>query len=399
NAGPAAKGRKEPPLDISSSRQFSAWLNEQKVSIAFTTYQANMMFFIGLDPKGRLWHHRRGLPRCMGMTLHENSIYVSSLYQIWRFENALRPGQPHHGHDRMYVPKVGHVTGDIDVHDMAIDKSGRLIFVSSLYCCIATTSETHSFVPLWKPKFVSKLASEDRCHLNGLAMRDGRPVYATAISEGDVADGWRDHRRSGGILIDIQKNEVVARGFSMPHSPRWYRGRLWLHNSGTGEFGFYNFRDQKFQPVCFCPGYLRGLDFIGDYAICGLSQPRRERVFNGLELQERMEAKKAVPRAGVYVIDLRSGDTVHWVRFEGAVQELYDVALMRNCRRPMAIGFQTDEIRRAITIGGRQPGALQMINKGPRQAPDGEATPAADSEPADSAPADNAYAEEADAAS
>jgi len=145
---------------------------------------------------------------------------MSSLYQMWRFENVLEPGQLANGYDRLYVPQVAYTTGDIDVHDVAVDGSGRVIFVNTLFGCLATVSETHSFVPLWKPPFLSKLAAEDRCHLNGLAMQDGRPKYVTTVSQSDVADGWRDRRRNGGCVIDVTTNETIITGLSMPHSPR-----------------------------------------------------------------------------------------------------------------------------------------------------------------------------------
>ncbi len=176
------------------------------------------------------------------------------------------------------------------------------------------------------------------------------PAYVTAVSEGDVMDGWRDFRRDGGVVIDIAADEVILRGLSMPHSPRWHQGRLWLHNSGTGEFGWLDFGAARFEPVCFLPGYLRGLDFVGDYAVVGLSKPRENKEFNGLQLQDRMVAKKATPRCAIVVIDLRSGDAVHWLRMDGAVSELYDVSILRGCRRPMAVGFLTDEIRRVFRL-------------------------------------------------
>jgi uncharacterized protein (TIGR03032 family) len=229
-AGPQAAARTAEPafaaLQMTASRQFTSWLAEQRLSLALTTYQAGFLVFLGRTADGRLAHHRRGLTRCMGMVAHEGALHVSALYQIWRFENALAPGQLVEGHDRLYVPRTSHVTGDLDVHDLAVDADGRLLFVNTLFGCLATLSDRHSFVPLYRPPFVSKLAAEDRCHLNGLAMKDGQPAYLTAVSEGDVVDDWRDHRHDGGVVIDIARNEVVLRGLSMPHSPRWYRDRL-----------------------------------------------------------------------------------------------------------------------------------------------------------------------------
>jgi uncharacterized protein (TIGR03032 family) len=309
-----------------------------------------MLFLVGTQSNGKLSLFRRTLPRCMGIAINGNTIFVSSLYQVWRFENILERGKLYNGFDRIYVPQASYVTGDVDIHDMAVGPKGRLIFINTLFSCLAALSETHSFLPLWMPPFVTKLAAEDRCHLNGLAMRNGRPAYVTTISEGDVPDGWRDYRRDGGCVVDVAKKEIVLRGLSMPHSPRWHRNRLFLHNSGTGEFGWVDFETRKFRSICFLPGYLRGLDFVGDFAVVGLSKPRKNREFNGLALQERLAEKKATARCAIAVVDLRSGDAVHWLRMDGAVEELYDVAVLPGCQRPMAIGFQTDEIRRVLHL-------------------------------------------------
>lgn len=340
-----------PPLEISASRQFTAWLAETRLSFAFTTYQIGKLFFVGLKPDGRLSLFERTFNRCMGLCVHGNSLYLGSLYQLWRFENLLEPGHTQDGYDRLYLPQVGYTTGDVDAHDLGLNRNGRLIFVNTLFSCLATVSEAHSFLPVWKPPFISKLAAEDRCHLNGLAMRDGEPAFVTAVSRSDAADGWRDRRRDGGVLIDVASNEVVLGGLSMPHSPRWHDGRLWLLNSGTGEFGYVDSAAGRFEPVCFCPGYLRGLSFAGPYALAGLSKPRHNKTFSGLDLDERLKAREVEPRCGIQVIDLRSGDVVHWLRLDGMVEELYDVAVVPGAQRPMALGFKTDEIRRVLNVG------------------------------------------------
>ena len=113
-----------------------------------------------------------------------------------------------------------------------------------------------------------------RCHLNGLALVDGEPAYVTAVSRSDVPSGWRERRQDGGCVIDVRSNEVILTGLSMPHSPRWYRGKLWLLNSGTGDFGYVDEKTGAFEPLAFCPGYLRGLAFHGDCAVVGLSLER-----------------------------------------------------------------------------------------------------------------------------
>jgi uncharacterized protein (TIGR03032 family) len=142
----------------------------------------------------------------------------------------------------------------------------------------------------------------------------------------------------------------VAAGLSMPHSPRLHEGKLWLLNSGAGEFGFLDHATGKFEIVAFCPGYARGLAFVGNHAVIGLSLPRESRTFTGLALDDALASRHTEPRCGLAVIDLASGDLVHWVRIEALVRELYDVAILPGVRRPAAIGFKTDEVDRIISI-------------------------------------------------
>lgn len=340
-------------LEVTGSREFAAWLGDQRISLAFTTYQTGKLFLLGRSPNGQLSVFERTFNRCMGLwgSADGQTLWMSSIYQLWRFENVLRPGELHQGYDRLYVPRVGYTTGDLDIHDIACDGSGRLLFVNTRFGCLATTSERDSFTPLWKPPHLSKLAPEDRCHLNGLALEEGRPRYVTVVSRSDVTDGWREQRREGGCVLEVPSGRAVVSGLSMPHSPRVYRGRLWVHNSGTGYFGSVDLERGVFEPLTFCPGYLRGLAFAGDFAVVGLSRPRHEKTFSGLELDETLAAKQGEARCGLMVIDLRSGDIVHWVRIEGMVSELYDVVSLPGAVRPMALGFKSDEIQRLLTMG------------------------------------------------
>ena len=339
-----------PSLEISTSRQFNSWLHEQNLSLAFTTYQAGKVFLIGLQPNGKLSIFERSFDRCMGLYTTGSTLYLSSLYQIWRFENALQPGQIHDGYDALYVPQITYLTGDLDVHDLVVEKSGQLVFVNTLFSCLATVSQTHSFKPVWQPPFISKLAAEDRCHLNGVALRDGKARFVTVVGQTDIADGWRDRRQDGGSIINVRTNEIVATGLSMPHSPRWYQEKLWVLNSGTGEFGFIKLKEGKFEPITFCPGYLRGCAFSGNYAIVGLSRSRDNKTFADLPMNSKLEQQGVEPRCGLMVIDLNTGDIVHWLRIQGVVKELYDVSVLSGYKRPMAIGVKSDEIRRIISI-------------------------------------------------
>jgi uncharacterized protein (TIGR03032 family) len=341
----------DPRLEILSSRGLPGWLADTNTSLAFTTYQAGKLFLLGLQPDRRLSLFERSFNRCMGLCAHGDALWLSTLYQVWRLENALPAGHVQDGHDRLYVPRVAHTTGDLDVHDLAVTSAGQVVFVNTLFSCLATLSDRASFVPLWRPPFISRLAAEDRCHLNGLALEHGAPAYVTLVGRSDVADGWREHRRRGGCVYDVRSNELVCEGLSMPHSPRLHRDRLWLLEAGSGQLGFIDRASGRFERVAFLPGYARGLCIVGDHAVVGLSKLRRSRTFADLELGEQLEARGAEPRCGLMVIDLRSGDAVHWLRLDGIVEELYDVAALPGVRRPMALGLQSDEIQRTITIG------------------------------------------------
>jgi uncharacterized protein (TIGR03032 family) len=360
----------QPWLKVMGSRYFLDWLQQLRISLAFTTYQTGKLFFVGRKLDQTLSMFERTYNHCMGMWASPDArtIWLSSRFQIWRLESAAATAVPYQpinpddedsaapswaerGFDIVYVPRVGYTTGHIDVHDMALDANGRLIFVNTMFGCLATLSETASFQPLWRPSFLSALVPEDRCHLNGLAMRDGQAAYVTAVAESDVTDGWRDRRDDGGCVIDVTNKEIVARGLSMPHSPRWHHGRLWLLNSGTGEIGHIDLDNGRFEPVAFCPGYLRGLAFVGDYAIVTLSKPRHDS-FHGLELDHRLGKRGAEPQCGLQVIDLNTGTVAHWLRLDGSlVTELYDAVVLPGVRQPTAVGFQTNEIERLLLIG------------------------------------------------
>ena len=348
---PEAAGARE-KFVLSSSRHFPEWLARVNASLAFTTYQAGKVFFVGAASNGRLAVFERSFARCMGLgtAADARSLVLATEYQLLRFENVVPKGETHGQHDAVFAPRIAWITGDIDAHDVAILPDGRPVFANTLFNCIATISEGYSFRPLWRPPFISKLAPEDRCHLNGLALENGQPRYVTLVADSDVADGWRDRRRDGGMLMDMSTNEPLLRGLSMPHSPRLHHGQVWLLNSGSGELGFLDRDAKKFEPIAFCPGYARGLAFIGQYALVGLSLARENRTFQGLPLDQALAARGAEPRCGLLVIDTQSGDTIEWLRIEGVVRELFDVTVLPGIRNPAAIGFRTDEIKRVISI-------------------------------------------------
>ena len=336
-------------LVVTADPNFTQWLSDRRLSLAFTTYQAGKIFFIGLQPHGQLSIFERTFDRAMGLWYDNSSLYLSSLYQIWGFTNALAPGENYNGYDSVLIPQVSYVTGDLDIHDLVIDASGKLIFANTLFNCLSTVSQTHSFTPLWQPQFISQLVAEDRCHLNGIALQNGQVRFVTTIGQTDQANGWRDRRQDGGCVIDLLEEQIIAQGLSMPHSPRWYGDRLWVLNSGTGEFGYVEQETGTFKAIVFCPGYLRGCALVDKYAVVGISL-LRNKTFSGLLLDEKLRQLGTESFCGLLIIDLLQGKIVHWLKLEGVVKELYDVVILPQIRRPMALGFKSDEIKRLITI-------------------------------------------------
>lgn len=353
---PQARGPAPSAFRLYASRGFEDWLRERTLSLAFTTYQAGKLFLLGTDPAGRLSVYERTFPRPMGLTVSPDGsrFWLAAQNQVHLFQNTLRGGLLHEGHDALFVPRASWVTGDLDIHDMALDATGRPLFVNTRFNCLARLEEGHSFAESWRPPFITALVAEDRCHLNGLAMQAGRPRFVTAISRSDVIDGWRDARIGGGIVVNVATNAIVAEGLSMPHSPRLVGDALWLLNSARGEFGRCDPRTGHFEPLVFCPGYARGLCIYQDrYALIGLSLPRDSLTFGDLPLAAELERRGAVARCGLLLVDLESGETLHWMRIEGVVTELYDVALLPRVTRPALVGFKGPEIDRIISVAPR----------------------------------------------
>tara|TARA_R110000824_G_scaffold163733_8_gene339540 strand:- start:13331 stop:14506 length:1176 start_codon:yes stop_codon:yes gene_type:complete len=347
---PSATPPEAGKIDIDFSPGLAGFLASNNISIGFTSYQTGRLYLVGHGADGKLALHEALYPQAMGVIGDADRIYLGTLTQIVRMENVLAPSQrANEVHDKVYVPRNMQTTGNIDIHELGIRDNGRIVFVNTRYSCLCEPSVTHSFKPIWKPEFISKLAPEDRCHLNGLAMVDGQPKYVTAVCRSDVVDGWRDRRHDGGIIIDIDSNEIMAEGLSMPHSPRFYRDRLWVLNSGTGELGWINPSDKAFTPVAFFPGFLRGLAFHNDHGFVTLSKPRHGR-FEGLELDNKLKEKDADAWCGIQIVSLASGDVVQWLRLDGAITELFDVCVLPGVKNPITLGPQSAEIRDFLTV-------------------------------------------------
>jgi uncharacterized protein (TIGR03032 family) len=325
---PGSPTSEDRPLRAVHTANFPALLRQLGASLLVTTYQAGKLVLVR-DEGDRLNAHFRGFQAPMGMALNGDRLAIGTKVQVWEFVNvpavAARldpPGQ----HDACYLPRSSHFTGNIQIHEMAWGAGDELWVVNTRFSCLCTLDRSASFTPRWRPPFVSELEPSDRCHLNGLCMVEGKPKYVTALGETNTMDGWRENKAKGGVVIDVDSGAVVARGLSMPHSPRWYAGRLWVCESGAGTFGFIDLDSGKYVPIAETPGFTRGLDFAGDFAFIGLSQVRESAIFSGIAITERLAEQER--SCGVVVIDLRSGQVAALLRFETAVQEVFAVTVL-----------------------------------------------------------------------
>jgi len=344
------ESEKKAPLEVSTSKGFTDWLAETGASLAFTTDRSGKLFLVGHNDERKLSLFERSFDRTRALAVAGDALLMSSAYQVWRFDNALAEEQTADGFDKLYVPQVAYTTGDVQASDIAMGENGTILFVNTLFSCLAAVSPEFSFVPVWRPPFVSELAPEDRCHLSGVAMEKDLPRYLTAAGETDSAGGWRDGVADGGCVIDLAAGEVISGGLSLPHSPRIYKKRLWLCDSGTGYLGAIDLKSGDFEEIQFCPGFLRGLSIYDDYAICAVSKKFDGADFSGLPLEDNLSGHKAEARCALLVVDLNSGELVHWLRLEGVIDEIFDVAFLPGVQRPASLGLKGDDIRRVLSI-------------------------------------------------
>ncbi len=322
-------------LGSQHSRNFPDLLRELGGCLVLSTYQAGKLVILRPDGPS-INTHFRSFSRPMGMAADGERLALGTQIEIVEFRNmpavAKRLQDPPR-HDAVFLARRAHVTGAIDIHEMAWDARGELWFVNTLFSCLCTLDGKSSFAPRWRPGFVESYAPEDRCHLNGLGMREGKPRYLSALGETDTPQGWRANKRDGGILIDMLDNRIVARGLSMPHSPRWHDGRLWVLESGRGALLTIDPKSGARLEVARVPGFARGLDFLGPVAFIGLSQLRETNAFTEIEITEA----NADRQSGVWAVHIQTGKTIALLKFTGGVQEIFAVQALKGVLFPEII--------------------------------------------------------------
>jgi uncharacterized protein (TIGR03032 family) len=322
----------QPDFGSVFTRGFPEILDRLGISIMVSTYQSGRVVLLRAEDATTLNTHFRALASPMGIAVGPASVAIGTQREVWDYRNQREITarlEPAGKHDACFVPRNVHYTGDIRIHEVGF-ASNQLWVVNTRFSALCTIDADHSFVPHWRPKFVSHLAPEDRCHLNGMTIIDGRVRYVSALGATNEPQGWRETKADGGVLVDVDSGEIVAHGLSMPHSPRWYAGRFWILESGKGTIATLDLASGKVETIAELPGFTRGLAFAGPFAFIGLSQVRESNIFGGIPLVDRVKERLC----GVWVLDLRNGEIVAFLQFKGAVQEIFDVQVLHGVRYP-----------------------------------------------------------------
>ena len=337
-----------PPLRSIHTESFPLLLAEMGCSIAVTTYQAGKLVFLRAQD-GTLNTHFAAFDSPMGLAANQQVLSIGTPGQISHFRNmpaVAKKREPIGQVSACYMPRDSHTTGDILVHEMAYGDNDELWVVNTRFSCLCTLDNVNSFVPRWKPSFISGYSPNDRCHLNGLGMVDGKPNYVTALGETNTATGWRANKKDGGILIDVPSGEIIARNLSMPHSPRWHNGQLWVLESGKGTLSIVDLQTGKYEPIATLPGFTRGLDFYGPLAFIGLSQVRETAMFSGIPITEQ-----AIERnCGVWVVNIQTGQVAAFVKFEEALQEIFAVQILPGILGPDLVNDDLEMIHSSYEL-------------------------------------------------
>jgi uncharacterized protein (TIGR03032 family) len=339
DAGTAPPEQEVAPLRREVRHEYSTslppLLSQLGVSLLVSTYQVGKVVSVGVA-SGGLTVSYHNFERAMGLAVKPDGIAVAARAQVWFLRSApeLAPRvEPAGRHDACFLTRSSHFTGEIQIHELTW-AGDELWLVNTAFGCLCTLDDKHSFVPRWRPPFVSALAAEDRCHLNGLAVADGAPKYVTALAETDTPQGWRANKVQSGCLIDVASGHTVARGFAMPHSPRVHRGRVWMLHSGAGQLVLIDPASGKAESVTELPGYTRGLALYDRFAFVGVSKIRQTSTFGGMPIAERRPNLKC----GVGVVDLLTGRMVAHLEFMNSVEEIFDVQVVSGARCPALSG-------------------------------------------------------------
>ena len=339
-----------PPFASFYSPQLPELLLQLQCSIAITTYQAGKLIFISPADKEKLAQLPRTFNKPMGLAVQGNKMILATKDEINVFENSVHlakhyPNKPNI-YDSLWLPRITFYTGRVDMHDVAFGNDG-IYAVNTSFSCICKVNGNYNFIPFWQPSFITDLATEDRCHLNGLVIQNGAPKYVSALSATNTPQGWRDSITTGGILMDVENNEIILQGLAMPHSPRMYNNELYMLLSASGEFIKVNTKDKSYTVIKKFDGFCRGLDFCGEYAFIAFSKLRKNSsTFAKLSFSDKANF------AGVKIIHIPTKAQVAEITYQNSVDEIYELSVLANTVRPNILNTINEIHKHSLAIPG-----------------------------------------------
>ena len=339
------------PFSCQYSPQVPELLLRLNCTIAITTYQAGKLVFISAQNEDALVQLPRTFPKPMGIAENKETdqLALACKDEIVVFSNSPQlaahyPPAPQK-YDALYIPRTTYHTGPLDIHDLCFGKDGKLYAVNTLFSCLVTIDDLYNFTPFWKPPFIDQLVSEDRCHLNGLALKDGLPKYATAFNQGNSFQSWREHVTTTGVVFDLETNETVASGLAMPHSPRWFGDGLYVLLSASGQLVRVDVESGKQEVIVQLDGFVRGMDLYKDYLFIGLSKLRKNSsTFGKLKFAEKAN------QAGIVIVHLPTGSMVGKINYLTSLDEIYDVQIIGDKVRPNILNTATPDYKLGLMI-------------------------------------------------
>ncbi len=339
------------PFACRYSPQIPELLMKLGCSIAVSTYQAGKIVFISAKDENHLVQLPRHFEKPMGIAedVENDKLAIATKDEVVVFANSAGlathyPKAPKK-YDALYLPRVTYHTGPLDIHDLRFGEQGELYAVNTLFSCIVKINEAYNFTPYWNPPFIDRLVSEDRCHLNGLAMQNGKPKYASTFNQGNTFQSWRETVTTTGTIFDIDSNEVVITGLPMPHSPRWYNGSLYVLLSATGELAKIDTEKGSYEVITRIGGFVRGMSLYRDYLFVGLSKLRKNSsTFAKLDFADKAN------ESGIVIIHLPTGSIAGKITYLNSVDEIYDIHVLPNKMRPNILNTMTDHHKEGLMI-------------------------------------------------
>lgn len=347
------------------TENFPRILKELNISLAVTSYQAGRLILLCSNGE-RIETHFKRFPRPMGVYADDSRLTLGTLTEVLEFRrndrllHKIKTGALDNvtkltrkvlekdkeafddlirkrnlelaemkKSDSLYISRASLTTGMINIHDIAWGNDGLWV-VNSTFSCLSTLSTDYSFIARWRPHWITELVPEDRCHLNGMAMKDGRPRYVTTFNKFNERDSWKTKTAHDGTLMDIDTDTILLDGLIQPHSPRCHNGSVYLCDSGTGRVMAYHPYTRRLSEIIKLQGFTRGLAFYGPLMFAGTSRLRASDIRRPIPISKEYETTYS----GITVVNLSDNSKIAHIHFQGDIDQIYDIAIIPGSARP-----------------------------------------------------------------